>query len=68
MNKQFLEEQKRLFSGTCFSMIYILENNRVTIYITDSLYKHVFCGMSSGNPEIVKDYLKRKLKIIALSA
>lgn len=64
MNEQFLEEQKKLFSGIGFNLVYTIKANRINVVITDSTCEKAFCGFSSVDAEAVKEYIKRKLILL----
>ena len=64
MNGQFLEEQKKLFSGSGFNLLYTVKDGMINLFITDSARKKALCGFSSLDAGAVEEYIKRKLKII----
>lgn len=64
MNGQFLEEQKKLFSGSGFNLVYTVKDGMINLFIADSACKKALCGFSSVDAGAVEEYIKRKLKII----
>lgn len=67
MNGQFLEEQKKLFSGSGFNLVYTVKDGMMNLFIADSNCKKALCGLSSPDAGAVEEYIKRKLKIILSS-
>lgn len=67
MNCQFLEEQKKLFSGSGFNLVYTVKDGMINLFIADSTCKKALCGFSSVDAGAVEEYIKRKLKIILFS-
>ena len=67
MNGQFLEEQKKLFSGSGFNLVYTVKDGMIDLFIADSTCKKALCGFSSVDAGAVEEFIKRKLKIILFS-
>ena len=67
MNGQFLEEQKKLFSGCGFNLVYTVKDGMMNLFIADSACKKALCGFSSVDAGAVEEYIKRKLKLILFS-
>ena len=67
MNGQFLEEQKKLFSGSGFNLVYTVKDGMMNLFIADSACKKALCGFSSVDAGAVEEYIKRKLKLILFS-
>ena len=64
MKGQFLEEQKELFSGSGFNLVYTVKDGMMNLFIADSTGKKALCGFSSVDAGAAEEYIKRKLKII----
>ena len=62
-NAEFLIIQyKKQFNKYNFSLLSVLDNNRINIIITDKQEKRAFCGISTKNIDVVKSFLRKNLE------
>ena len=62
-NAEFLIIQyKKQFNKYNFSLLSVLDNNRINIIITDKQEKKAFCGISTKNIDVVKSFLRKNLE------
>lgn len=65
-NAEFLIIQyKKQFNKYNFSLLSVLDNNRINIIITDKQEKKAFCGISTKNIDVVKSFLRKNLEKLA---
>ena len=61
----FLENIKKDFKKYNFSLVFsVVDNNRMSVTITDAQEKKPYCGISSRNIEDVEDFLRKNLEKI----
>ena len=64
--KIFLENIKKDFNKYDFSLVFsLLDNNRMSVTITDRQEKKPYCGISSRNIDDVGYFLRKNLEKIA---
>ena len=60
--KIFLENIKKDFNKYNFSLVFsVVDNNRMSVTITDRQEKKPYCGISSRNIDDVESFLRKKL-------
>ena len=66
-NVEFLITQyKKQFNKYNFSLFFsVLDNDRITVIITDKQEKKVYCGISTKNIDFVKSFLRKNLEKLA---
>ena len=63
--KIFLENIKKDFNKYNFSLVFsVVDNNRMSVTITDRQEKKPYCGISSRNIDDVEDFLRKNLEKI----
>ena len=61
--KIFLENIKKDFNKYNFSLVFsVVDNNRMSVTITDRQEKKPYCGISSRNIDDVEDFLRKNLE------
>ena len=65
MNTTKLENIKKDFNKYEFSLVFsVVDNNRLSVTITDRQEKKPYCGISSRNIDDVEDFLRKTWKRI----
>ena len=63
--KMLLENIKKDFNDLNFSLVFsVVDNNRMSVTITDIQKKKPYCGISSKNIDDVEDFLRKNLEKI----
>ena len=63
--KMLLENIKKDFNKYKFSLVFsVVDNNRMSVTITDRQEKKPYCGISSRNIDDVEDFLRKNLEKI----
>lgn len=59
-------QYKKQFNKYNFSLFFsVLDNNRITVIITDKQEKKACCGISTKNIDIVTSFLRKNLEKLA---
>lgn len=59
-------QYKKQFNKYNFSLLFsVLDNNRITVIITDKQEKKAYCGISTKNIDIAAAFLRKNLEKLA---